>query len=131
MDTKNTVQMSHRYARLLCNLLQRQWLDVVIFNIRDRIRQMHQCVAIIPLFLGIVLPGQIDDQFCGQGHVVLRVQAEPDAFAFSICTNDREWIELGSGETHLLSTEVAGGQGTPTRFDWFDYEPTVSSPSDL
>lgn len=81
---------------------------------------------------------------CGQGPVVLRIQAEPDAFVFSICTNDREWIELGSGETHLLSTEVAGGftgiivgmyatspggQGTPARFDWFDYEPTVSSPS--
>ncbi|MCV4231358.1 hypothetical protein OHJ21_09280 [Virgibacillus sp. LDC1] len=43
---------------------------------------------------------------------------------------------MGSGETHLLSTEVAGGftgvmlamyafgdnETTPALFDWFDYE---------
>lgn len=77
---------------------------------------------------------------CAAGPVVLKIEAQPEWFVFSIQPNQSEVLELGSGETHLLSTEVAGGftgviiamyavcetgQSTPALFDWFDYEPVI------
>ncbi|WP_372631253.1 glycoside hydrolase family 43 protein [Cohnella sp.] len=79
---------------------------------------------------------------CAAGPVELKVEAQPEWFVFSIQPHQSDSLELGSGETHLLSTEVAGGftgviiamyavckagQSAPAHFDWFDYEP-VNSP---
>ncbi|WP_438350757.1 glycoside hydrolase family 43 protein [Paenibacillus sp. FA6] len=75
---------------------------------------------------------------CPEGPIVLQIQALPDKIIASICTPEIEPIEMGWGETHFLSTEMAGGftgvfvamyatseteQSTPALFDWFDYEP--------
>ncbi len=75
---------------------------------------------------------------CAEGNVVLKIEARPESFGFAIQQEGSNVLELGSGETHLLSTEVAGGftgiliamyavcetgQGSPALFDWFDYEP--------
>lgn len=75
---------------------------------------------------------------CSEGPVVLKIEALPEWFHFKIQQNPSNVLELGSGETHLLSTEVAGGftgvviamyavcetgQGSPACFDWFEYEP--------
>ena len=75
---------------------------------------------------------------CAEGTVVLKIEARPESFGFAIQQESSNVLELGSGETHLLSTEVAGGftgviiamyavcetgQGSPALFDWFDYEP--------
>ncbi|WP_373231229.1 glycoside hydrolase family 43 protein [Cohnella sp.] len=75
---------------------------------------------------------------CAAGPVVLKIEARPERFVFSIQQDGSNVLELSSGETHLLSTEVAGGftgtfiamyavcetgQGSPALFDWFDYEP--------
>ncbi|MEC0256721.1 glycoside hydrolase family 43 protein [Paenibacillus lautus] len=79
---------------------------------------------------------------CTEGPVVLRIEARPEHFRFSIEQNSSEVIFMGSGETHLLSTEVAGGftgvmlamyafgdnETTPALFDWFDYE-VIDCPS--
>lgn len=77
-------------------------------------------------------------QECAPGPVVLQIEARPERFDFSVRQDGRDALVLGAGETHLLSTEVAGGftgvfvamfavcesaQPTPARFDWFDYEP--------
>ncbi|MCM3782442.1 glycoside hydrolase family 43 protein [Neobacillus mesonae] len=74
---------------------------------------------------------------CPAGSVVLKVQTEPEYFNFSFQTQAGEVIEAGRGESHFLSTEIAGGftgvfvamyatsQGeSPAKsyFDWFDYE---------
>lgn len=73
---------------------------------------------------------------CSEGPVVFRVDAKPEIFSFSIEQNASDVIDMGSGESHLLSTEVAGGftgviiamyahgenGTTPAAFDWFDYE---------
>lgn len=75
---------------------------------------------------------------CPEGALILRFQALPEKFIASVQTSSSEEIELGWGETHLLSTEVAGGfvgvmaamyatsespEPAPASFDWFDYEP--------
>ncbi|KRF19358.1 glycoside hydrolase family 43 protein [Paenibacillus sp. Soil787] len=75
---------------------------------------------------------------CAAGPIVLKIKAQPEWFTFAIQQDLSNVIEIGSGETHLLSTEVAGGftgviiamyavcetgQGSPAHFDWFDYEP--------
>ncbi len=75
---------------------------------------------------------------CPEGVVVLQIKALPEKFEASFQTMDSKLSEMGWGETHLLSTEVAGGftgvfvamyatskseQATPAYFDWFDYEP--------
>ncbi|OMD36945.1 glycoside hydrolase 43 family protein [Paenibacillus borealis] len=75
---------------------------------------------------------------CPEGPVVLRIQALPDKFTVSFQSAQSGIIEMGWGETHLLSTEVAGGftgvfiamyatsttgESAPASFDWFDYEP--------
>lgn len=79
---------------------------------------------------------------CSEGPVVLRIEVRPEHFRFSIEQNSSEVIFMGSGETHLLSTEVAGGftgvmlamyafgdnETTPALFDWFDYE-VIDRPS--
>jgi alpha-N-arabinofuranosidase len=77
-------------------------------------------------------------QDCAPGPVVLRIEARPDRFVFYVQQDRLPALEMGSGETHLLSTEVAGGftgvfvamyavsktgRGEPAKFDWFDYEP--------
>jgi hypothetical protein len=73
---------------------------------------------------------------CSEGPVVLRIEARPEHFRFSIEQKSSEVIFMGSGETHLLSTETTGGftgvmlamyafgdnETTPALFDWFDYE---------
>jgi len=77
----------------------------------------------------------------GEDPVVLRVEARPEAYAFSFGLGDTptNWMPLGTAPTRFLSTEVAGGftgaflalyatgngqpAGSPARFDWFDYEP--------
>lgn len=78
---------------------------------------------------------------CEAGPVTLKIAARPEWFVFSVQQDGHDVLELGSGETHLLSTEVAGGftglfvamyavsetgDGTPALFDWFDYEPGPS-----
>ncbi len=75
---------------------------------------------------------------CGAGPYILKVKARPETFTFAIQQGQSDIMEVGSGETHLLSTEVAGGftgvivamyassrkgTSTPALFDWFDYEP--------
>ncbi|MFC5471205.1 glycoside hydrolase family 43 protein [Cohnella suwonensis] len=75
---------------------------------------------------------------CGEGPYVLKVEARPETFTFFVQQGQSDAMEAGSGETHLLSTEVAGGftgvivamyassptgTGTQARFDWFDYQP--------
>ncbi|QYR23089.1 glycoside hydrolase family 43 protein [Paenibacillus sp. sptzw28] len=75
---------------------------------------------------------------CPAGSVILKLEARPEWFAFSVQPDQSDELELGSGESHLLSTEVAGGftgvivamyalcetgHGSPARFDWFDYNP--------
>ncbi|WP_440117050.1 glycoside hydrolase family 43 protein [Paenibacillus sp. QZ-Y1] len=75
---------------------------------------------------------------CDNGPVILNVHADREQFTFSIQQGSSEEQRIGSGETHLLSTEVAGGftgvivamygyapseDSTPALFDWFDYEP--------
>jgi alpha-N-arabinofuranosidase len=73
--------------------------------------------------------------------VVLRVEAKPEAYAFSFGLGEtpKEWTPLGTAPTRFLSTEVASGftgaflalyatgngqpAESPARFDWFDYEP--------
>lgn len=67
---------------------------------------------------------------------MLRIEAMPEHFRFSMGQGSSEFLNMGSGETHLLATEVAGGftglmiamyafgdnGTTPALFDWFDYE---------
>jgi len=75
---------------------------------------------------------------CPEGVIELQIKALPERFEVSIRTMDSKSVEIGWGETHLLSTEVASGftgvfmamyavseseQATPAYFDWFDYEP--------
>ncbi|GAE32156.1 glycoside hydrolase family 43 protein [Halalkalibacter hemicellulosilyticus] len=78
---------------------------------------------------------------CAEGAVVLKIEARPELFLFKVQQDQPDDdLELGSGETHLLSTEVAGGftgimiamyavcgtgQSTSARFDWFDYNPAT------
>ncbi|PZT57316.1 glycoside hydrolase family 43 protein [Paenibacillus silvae] len=81
---------------------------------------------------------EVLDCNCGDGPVTLHVGADPDQFTFSIKHELSDIYSLGSAETHLLSSEVAGGftgiivamyayspaeAPTPARFDWFNYEP--------
>lgn len=75
---------------------------------------------------------------CGTGPVRLKIRTDRNQFTFFLQQGMGEDLLIGSGETHLLSTEVAGGftgviiamyahapsgAGTPAHFDWFDYEP--------
>ncbi|MNN95685.1 hypothetical protein D3C81_2145300 [compost metagenome] len=75
---------------------------------------------------------------CPEGSLLLRFNAFPDKYEASYQTLEKEWVQIGWGETHLLSTEVAGGftgvfaamyatsgsgQATPAYFDWFEYKP--------
>ncbi|MFD1178602.1 glycoside hydrolase family 43 protein [Paenibacillus puldeungensis] len=75
---------------------------------------------------------------CPPGPVELMIEALPEQLKFSFKQRPSTVVEMGWGETHLLSTEVAGGftgvmiamyaisesgQGAPASFDWFDYEP--------
>jgi alpha-N-arabinofuranosidase len=77
---------------------------------------------------------------CAEGAVVLKIEARPESFQFKVQQDQSDDLELGSGETHLLSTEVAGGftgimiamyavcetgESTSARFDWFDYTPAT------
>jgi alpha-N-arabinofuranosidase len=77
---------------------------------------------------------------CPAGSVILKLEARPEWFCFSVQPDQSDELELGSGESHLLSTEVAGGftgiivamyalcetgHGSPARFDWFDYNPAT------
>lgn len=78
---------------------------------------------------------------CPEGSVELKVQAYPKKIVASLQTAQGSTLDLGWGETHLLSTEVAGGftgvfiamyaagsaegHAAPAAFDWFDYEPQV------
>ncbi|MBB6731239.1 glycoside hydrolase family 43 protein [Cohnella zeiphila] len=77
-------------------------------------------------------------QECAPGPVVLQIEARPDTLVFTVRQDSAPDLEAGSGETHLLSTEVAGGftgvfaamyavsetgERTPACFDWFDYVP--------
>ncbi|MNZ86018.1 Beta-xylosidase [compost metagenome] len=86
--------------------------------------------------VGSLTVEQVQD--CDAGPIVLKIKAEPERFLFSCMQHNGVTIELGQGETHLLSTEVAGGFtgvfiamyatspaefSTPAAFDWFDYEP--------
>lgn len=80
-------------------------------------------------------------QDCEIGPIELRIEARPEQLSFSCKQERSKTAEAGQGESHLLSTEVAGGftgvfiamyayspsgQGAPAAFDWFDYEPLNS-----
>ncbi|WP_435921344.1 glycoside hydrolase family 43 protein [Paenibacillus sp. DYY-L-2] len=73
---------------------------------------------------------------CPAGPILLKVEARPEKFVFSLRTQDTERVEMGWGESHFLSTEVSGGftgvivamysacdkgSSAPAQFDWFDY----------
>lgn len=75
---------------------------------------------------------------CEVGSIELMIDVQPEVFLFSYRQGEGSPKVIGSGETHLLSTEVAGGftgvfiamyaysaavNGMPAAFDWFDYEP--------
>lgn len=75
---------------------------------------------------------------CPEGSGVLQIRALPDRFEASFLTMDSQVLEMGWGESHFLSTEMAGGftgvfiamyatspskHAAPAYFDWFDYEP--------
>lgn len=75
---------------------------------------------------------------CESGSIELIIDVKPELFQFSYRQGEGSSQVIGLGETHLLSTEVAGGftgvfiamyahsaaeNGTPAAFDWFDYEP--------
>lgn len=66
--------------------------------------------------------------------VDLRIQTTPEKYMFSYQCTDGIWHIIGEAETHLISTEVAGGftgvffgmycyspVETPAYFDWFQY----------
>lgn len=66
--------------------------------------------------------------------VTLKIEALPDKYMFVYQGEDQVWHQLGEAETHLISTEVAGGftgvffglynvskAGTAAYFDWFKY----------
>jgi xylan 1,4-beta-xylosidase len=72
--------------------------------------------------------------FEGTG-VELRIQALPEKYIFYYRGVDQIWHLLGEAETHLISTEVAGGftgvffgmynyspNGTTAYYDWFSYQ---------
>ncbi|WP_339248703.1 family 43 glycosylhydrolase [Paenibacillus sp. FSL R10-2796] len=72
--------------------------------------------------------------FEGTG-VELRIQALPEKYIFYYRGVDQIWHLLGEAETHLISTEVAGGftgvffgmynyspYGTTAYYDWFSYQ---------
>ncbi|MGN7759981.1 glycoside hydrolase family 43 protein [Paenibacillus sp. 22594] len=80
----------------------------------------------------------IEQRDCPEGAIELQFQALPEKFVASFRSSQTGEIEMGWGETHLLSTEVAGGFvgvmaamyaiseaqiPAPASFDWFDYEP--------
>lgn len=70
-----------------------------------------------------------------KGSIVdLRIKALPEKYLFFYKCQGQEWDLLGEAETHLISTEVAGGYtgvyvgmynyspaGTNAYFDWFKY----------
>ncbi|OMF33061.1 glycoside hydrolase family 43 protein [Paenibacillus sp. FSL H8-0259] len=75
---------------------------------------------------------------CPAGPVILRIKALPGSIEASVQSPESGVTELGSGETHHLSTEISGGftgvfvamyatsgsgLATPAAYDWFDYEP--------
>ncbi|MEF2965701.1 glycoside hydrolase family 43 protein [Paenibacillus sp. M1] len=79
---------------------------------------------------------------CPAGPLVLQIKALPEKFTAFVRARETGSIELGWGETHLLSTEVAGGftgvfiamyatsetgDSSPASFDWFDYDPADES----
>jgi xylan 1,4-beta-xylosidase len=77
----------------------------------------------------------------GREPLVLRVEARPEAYAFSFGLGEapKAWTPLGTAPTRFLSTEVASGftgaflalyatgNARPAdalaRFDWFEYDP--------
>lgn len=75
---------------------------------------------------------------CPEGRLILQFTAYPEKYEASYQAVEQPPVQIGWGETHLLSTEVAGGftgvyaamyatsesgQGTPAYFDWFEYQP--------
>lgn len=67
--------------------------------------------------------------------VELKIQALPEKYLFSYRGADQLWHPLGEAETHLISTEVAGGftgvffgmynysiNRTIAYYDWFRYQ---------
>ncbi|MDO3413349.1 glycoside hydrolase family 43 protein [Saccharibacillus sp. CPCC 101409] len=90
--------------------------------------------------VGSMITEQVYD--CPAGPVVLEADARPDLFFFRFGPEEGsgQRVDAGSGETHFLSTEMAGGftgviiamyavggpcpgESEPALFDWFDYEP--------
>ena len=74
---------------------------------------------------------------CPQGAVHLQVHTRPERFTFLVGHDGEQAREIGSGEAHFLSTEMAGGftgvmvamyaacpvlESSPALFDWFDYK---------
>lgn len=77
---------------------------------------------------------------CPEGPISLAIRALPDIFEASASIPGSGAIETGWGETHFLSTEMAGGftgifaamyatsetgAALPASFGWFDYEPII------
>ncbi|MBJ9987645.1 glycoside hydrolase family 43 protein [Paenibacillus sp. S28] len=75
---------------------------------------------------------------CPAGPLELKIEVQPDKFVFYYGQPGADLTEIGWGETHLLSTEVAGGftgvfvamyavsayeEPAPASFDWFEYDP--------
>ncbi len=76
----------------------------------------------------VVASTRVDD-----APLILSIDADRDTYRFAFATGDGASNVLASGETHYLSTEVAGGftgvylamyaVGGTAAFDWFEYRP--------
>ncbi|OZB98832.1 glycoside hydrolase family 43 protein [Paenibacillus sp. XY044] len=79
-----------------------------------------------------------EEHACPEGPMVLKIEAQPEKFVFYYGQPGAALTEVGYGETHLLSTEVAGGftgifiamyaasayeEPAPASYDWFEYDP--------
>jgi alpha-N-arabinofuranosidase len=100
-------------------------------------------VAVLHKKVGDIATDAAIAQVPGEGPVELRIIGEPHRYHFAVrpAGMDGAWIELGSGLTNLIATEVAatwggmliclfgdaGNTGEITAdFDWCEYEPAAS-----
>ena len=85
------------------------------------------------------LVAEVANELLPAGPVTLVVRATPDRYALAYSIGDEAPVDLATGETRYLATEVAGGftgvffalyatgngrpSAEPAYFEWFDYRP--------
>lgn len=104
------------------------------YDLAVKLLQGHKMI-VFRRTVGLLKTEQVYD--CNEGSIELMIQAQPELFTFYVQQGQSEPLEVGVGETRLLTTEVAGGftgtflamyatcdtgHGTPAQFDWFDYK---------